>query len=257
MHSSVLQTIWLSDDVARIDFETVLDWHEDHQMLKVAFPVDINATRATYECQYGSVERPTHKNTSWDAQKFEVCGHKFADLSEGNYGVALMNDCKYGYDIHDGVMQLSLLRSPTYPDETSDRGESSCIETRYSHQWSLHQSDTVRLAYDLNNPMTAVPACGKEDTLPDSYTPVMIDRSNILCEVFKEAEESDCLILRLYEVSNTRTDAVLQLHFDVQDAWLCDMNENPIEACAVENGRIRCSFRGFEILTLKVKPLDR
>ena len=257
MHSSVLQTIWLSDDVARIDFETVLDWHEDHQMLKVAFPVDINATRATYECQYGSVERPTHKNTSWDAQKFEVCGHKFADLSEGNYGVALMNDCKYGYDIHDGVMQLSLLRSPTYPDETSDRGESSCIYSLYSHQGSLHQSDTVRLAYDLNNPMTAVPACGKEDTLPDSYTPVMIDRSNILCEVFKEAEESDCLILRLYEVSNTRTDAVLQLHFDVQDAWLCDMNENPIEACAVENGRIRCSFRGFEILTLKVKPLDR
>ena len=255
MHSTVRQTVWLSDDVARIDFETLLDWHDEHQMLKVAFPVDVNAARATYECQYGSVERPTHKNTSWDAQMFEVCGHKYADLSEGNYGVALLNDCKYGYDIHDGVMQLSLLRCPTYPDETADHGESACTYSLYPHGGSLHRSDTVRLAYDLNNPMTALPTTGETDRLPVSYAPVSVDCPNVLCEVCKEAEESDCLILRLYEVSNTRTDAVLQLHFDVQDAWLCDMNENPIAPCTPDGeGRIRCTFRGFEIQTLKLRP---
>ncbi|MBQ8310970.1 MAG: alpha-mannosidase, partial [Clostridia bacterium] len=112
MSSTVTQTIWFYDDLERIDFETVADWHEHHQMLKAAFPVDINADHATYEIQFGAVERPAHFNTSWDQARFEVCAHKYADLSEGGYGVAIMNDCKYGHDIHDGLIQLSLLRSP-------------------------------------------------------------------------------------------------------------------------------------------------
>ena len=128
MDSTVTQTLWLYDDVERIDFDTDLNWKQRHQMVKAAFPVDVNSDRATYEIQYGSVERPTHKNTPWDAMKFEVCAHKFADLSEGNYGVALLNDCKYGHDIHDGEMVLSLLRSPTYPDPNgSDLGKSSSL----------------------------------------------------------------------------------------------------------------------------------
>ncbi|MBQ7347644.1 MAG: hypothetical protein IJW55_06770 [Clostridia bacterium] len=95
-NSTIEQTVWLYDDIDRIDFDTHVDWHERHQMLKAAFPVDIDSDRATYDIQYGSIERPTHKNTSWDAMKFEVCAHKFADLSEGDYGVTMFNDCKYG-----------------------------------------------------------------------------------------------------------------------------------------------------------------
>jgi alpha-mannosidase len=123
MKSTVTQTIWFADGTTQIDFETVADWHERHQMLKAVFPVDINTDKATYEIQFGTVERPTHSNTSWDRARFEVCAHKYADLSEGGWGVSLMNDCKYGHDIHDGVMQLSLLRSPTYPNPEADQGE--------------------------------------------------------------------------------------------------------------------------------------
>ena len=94
----------------RLDFDTEVDWHEHHKFLKVAFPVDVHASRATYEIQYGHLERPTHVNTSWDVARFEVCAHRWADLSEPGYGVALLNDCKYGYDIHGNVMRLSLLR---------------------------------------------------------------------------------------------------------------------------------------------------
>ncbi len=99
-----------------------MEWHETNRLLKVAFPVDVRSLRATYEIQYGHVERPTHANTSWDVARFEVCAHKWADLSEPGYGVALLNDSKYGYDISGNVIRLSLLRATTWPDPEADRG---------------------------------------------------------------------------------------------------------------------------------------
>ena len=99
MDCAIEQTIWFYSDMKKIDFETNIDWHQINQVLKVSFPVDVNSDHATYEIQFGTLDRPTHTNTSWDKAKYEVCGHKFADLSEGDYGVSLMNDCKYGYDI--------------------------------------------------------------------------------------------------------------------------------------------------------------
>ena len=110
--STITQTMRLASGSRRLDFDTEVDWHEHHKFLKVAFPVDVLASRATYEIQFGHLERPTHANTSWDVARFEVCAHRWADLSEPGYGVALLNDCKYGYDIHGNVMRLSLLRSP-------------------------------------------------------------------------------------------------------------------------------------------------
>lgn len=105
-----------------IDFDVDADWQEHHIFVKTAFPVDVLSDKATYEIQYGSIERPTHKNTTWDAAKFEVCAHKWADFAEYDYGVAMMNDCKYGYDIHDGVMRLSLIKCGTYPNPEADLG---------------------------------------------------------------------------------------------------------------------------------------
>ena len=129
MKSTVTQTIWFTDGSKQIDFETVADWHQQHQMVKVAFPVNINSDKATYEIQFGTLERPTHENTSWDRAKFEVCAHKYADLSDGGYGVSLLNDCKYGHDIHGSTMQLSLLRCATWPNPEADQG---VIEFTYS-----------------------------------------------------------------------------------------------------------------------------
>ncbi|HUJ64019.1 MAG TPA: glycoside hydrolase family 38 C-terminal domain-containing protein, partial [Acidimicrobiales bacterium] len=120
--STISQTMRLASGSRRLEFHTEVDWHERHRFLKVAFPVAIRAGRATYEIQHGHIERPTVANTSWDVARFEVCGHRWADLSEPGYGVALLNDGKYGYDIRGNVMRLSLLRGPGYPDPEADQG---------------------------------------------------------------------------------------------------------------------------------------
>ena len=123
----------------RLEFHTEVDWHERHRFLKVAFPVAVRSTRATYEIQHGHIERPTVANTSWDEARFEVCGHRWADLSEAGYGVALLNNCKYGYDIRGHVMRLSLLRAPGYPDPEADQG-------RHHFAYALlpHEGDSGR-----------------------------------------------------------------------------------------------------------------
>ena len=120
--STIVQDMILYGNSRRIDFETTVDWHEDHRLLKAAFELDIRSTRAVYDIQFGHVERPTHYNTSWDQARFEVTGHKWADISDSGYGVSLMNDCKYGYNAKDSTLKLSLLKSAKFPDTEADMG---------------------------------------------------------------------------------------------------------------------------------------
>ena len=253
MRSTITQTVWFYDGTTRIDFETVADWHNRHQMLKAAFPVEINADKATYEIQFGTVERPTHKNTSWDAARFEVCAHKYADLSEGGYGVALMNDCKYGHDIHNGVIQLSLLRSPTDPNPEADQGKITFTYALMPHTGTLADAGIAKEAYYLNYPMTALAASGDKDTLPLSFSLVATDAENVICETVKRAEREDATILRLYECQNKRTTATLSLGIPVHEAYLCDMMERELHPLPVADGSITLPFRGFEIHTVKIK----
>ena len=222
-------------------------------MLKAAFPVDVNSSRATYEIQYGTTERPTHKNTSWDSARYEVCAHRFADLSEGGYGVALLNDCKYGHDIHDGVMTISLLRGPTYPDPVADMGISSFTYSLLPHEGGFDAPALYAEAYALNSPMVAVRATGSESTLPTSYSVVASNRSNVLCEVVKEAEDDKDTVLRAFECGNTKTVATLRFGFDVKEATLCDMSENVIEALDVVDNSVTLTFKPFEIHTIKIR----
>ncbi len=253
MHSKITQTIWFCDGTTRIDFDTVADWHDKHQMLKAAFPVDVNSDKATYEVQFGTVERPTHKNTSWDAAKFEVCAHKYADLSEGDYGVSLMNDCKYGHDIHDGVIQLSLLRSPTDPNPEADQGKIPVIYSLVPHRGTLAETDIPVQAYYLNYPMTAVAATGEADTLPTAYSALSLDKDNVICETVKNAERGEGTVLRLYECKNRRTKAKLSLGIPAKQVFLCDMMERELSELPICNGAVELELKGFEILTLKVK----
>ena len=253
MKSTLTQTVWFYDDIAKIDFETVADWHNQHQMIKAAFPVDIYADKATYEIQYGHIERPTHKNTSWDAAKFEVCAHKYADLSDGGYGVAILNDCKYGYDIHDGVMQLSLFKTPTSPNEIADQGEIVFTYSLCPHAGTFAQSDIPALAYDLNNPMIAVKAMGDSDILPVRYAAVSASDENVLCEVVKESECGDDTVLRFYESANKRTQTEITFGFHASKCYLCDMMENELEELPIVGGKVSVNLHGFEILTFKVK----
>lgn len=252
MKSKITQTVWFSDENTKIDFETVADWHQKHQMVKAAFDVDINADKATYEIQFGTIERPTHCNTSWDKAKFEVCGHKYADISEGGYGVSLLNDCKYGHDIHGSVMQLSLFKSPTDPNPEADQGEIVFTYSLYPHANKLCDSDAPRLAYYLNYPMTAIKACGESDILPSSFSALTVNCDNVICETVKEAEEGTDTIIRLYECKNVRTNAELSVGLDAKKCYLCDMMENIIEELPITNSKVSVKLSGFEIATLKL-----
>lgn len=252
-NSTITQTIWFNDFSAQIDFETRVNWQEKHKMLKTVFPVDILADKATYDIQFGSIERPTHKNTSWDEARFEVCAHKYADLSDGGYGVSLMNDCKYGYDIHDGVMQLSLLRSPTDPNPVADIGEHSFTYSLCLHEGTLAQSDTVRRAYMLNVPMIAIPASGDADNIPTEFSAITLDCDHAACETVKAAEDGEGTVIRIYEYRNIRDKLTITTAIPFKKAYLCDLLEREICELPVENGKIKCPVKGFEILTVKLK----
>ena len=251
--SLLTETVWFYDRIRRIDFETEVDWHERHQMLKAAFPVDVQADRATFEIQFGRIERPTHFNTSWDQARFETCAQKYADLSDGGYGVSLINDCKYGHDVHDGVIEISLLRSPTYPDPEADQGKHCFTYSIAPHCGTLDESDTVRFAYELNDPMTAWPASGTETTVPVELSAVECDAKNVVIETVKAAEDGSGTIVRLYECANKRTRTALKFGLPASKVFLCDLMENESEELPLSNGRTEYTFGNFEIVTLKLR----
>ncbi len=250
--SKIIQTIWFWDNIAKIDFDTVADWHQHHMMVKAVFPTNINSDKATYEIQFGTVERPTHKNTSWDRAKFEVCAQKFADLSEGGYGVSIINDCKYGHDIHGGDICLSLFKSPTYPNEVADQGEIPFVYSIYTHKGGFSQSDTTKLSYYTNYPLTAVQASGDESIIPESYSAVTIDKENVICETIKESENGDGTIIRLYEAKNNRCHIKLSSDLKFQKAYLCDLMENEISELSVNDSCIELDVGCYEIITIKL-----
>ncbi len=251
--STIAQTVWFYDSLGKIDFETTVDWQERHEMLKAAFPVDVQTDKATFEIQFGNIERPTHFNTTWDQAKFETCAQKYADLSDGGYGVSILNDCKYGHDIHDGVIQLSLLRAPTYPDPEADHGIHMFTYSLCPHAGTLRESDTVKMAYYLNQPMTAISATGEKTVIPKEYAAVECDCPNIVCETVKAAEDGSGTILRFYECANKRTPARVTIGLPAKKVFLCDLMENVLEEIPVSNGLFRHTFANFEILTIRVE----
>lgn len=254
LHSKLVQRIYLYDDIPKIDFDTWIDWREEHLLLKAAFPVAINAQRATYEIQFGCVERPTHENTSWDAAKFEVCAHKYADLSEYGYGVSLLNDCKYGYDIHDGVMRLTLLKCATYPNPDADREEHSFTYSLFPHQGDYRDAGTIQEAYNLNLPMYALPIAEQTGSLPDEFSLVTCSHPNVLIETVKPAEDGDGIVLRLYESCGGRAKTDLCFGFPVAEVEVCDLLENAMKKAVITQNQIALELTPFEIATIKIKP---
>lgn len=253
MDSTICQTIILYHDIPRIDFKNRIDWKEKQVLLKVAFPVDIHSEKATYEIQYGNVERPTHWNTSWDYARFEVCGHKWADLSEDDYGVSLLNDCKYGYDIKDGVIRLSLLKSAVYPNKNADNEIHEFTYSLYPHAGGWRCSKTIQMAYSLNCPLYGCLEQAHCGVLPATMSMVDINRENIQLEVVKKAEDSDDIIIRLYECYNRRTKAVLCFFKELSQVWECDLMENELHRIPVTGNRFEFEILPYEIKTFKLK----
>ena len=252
-NSKIVQTIFVYEHLDRIDFDTFIDWKESHLVLKTKFPVDVNANKATYDIQFGSVERPTHKNTRWDAARFEVCAHKYCDFSEYGYGVSLLNDCKYGHAIHDGIMSLTLLKCGTFPDPTADKCEHRFTYSLCPHSGDYREAGIIQKAYELNVPMTAVKVSGNKGTLPCEYSLLTADKENVIFETAKKSEDGDDIILRGYECFNKRTDVTLTLGVPVKSAYICDMLENEETEIPVIDSKISLTFKPFEIITVKLK----
>jgi len=246
MNSKIKQKIHIYEDINRIDFETEVDWQERNIFLKVAFPVDVHSQKATYEIQYGNVERPTHWNTSWDLAKFEVCAHKWADLSEDDYGVSLINDCKYGYDIKDGVMRLSLIKSPTWPYPEADLGHHEFKYALYPHQGNWKDGKTVQQAYSFNAPMYSTLREPRGGLLPRELSFIKVDQENVIMEVVKRAEAGSETIVRIYEAYNRRSTVNVQCVKRLVSAFETDLNEENIE-------EIQCIGRGF---SFEIKPYE-
>jgi alpha-mannosidase len=254
--SRIKQRIVIYADTPRIDFETWVDWHEKHKLLKVVFPVDVNTDKARYDIQFGNIERPTHTNTSWDFAKFEVCAHKWADISEGNFGVSLMNDCKYGYSVRGSVMQLSLLRSQKEPDPQADMGEHEFTYSLMPHSGGYIEAETVRLAYELNAPLRVMRG-GSVDDPVRSF--VSVDAPNVILETVKRAEKEDAVILRLYECHNSRAKATVKIDLPFAKAYECGIMEDNLAEIAVhqpehqlDDRTITLDMRPFEIKTVKL-----
>jgi alpha-mannosidase len=212
------------------------------------------APQATYEIQWGNVQRPTHRNTSWDWARFETCAHKWVDLSEGNYGVSLLNDCKYGHDIHEHVMRITLLRSPTMPDPTADFGEHQFKYSLYPHAGTWDE-ETQREAYLLNNPIIVYRKQGKRGKKIDSNLPalIIVDKPNVIIETVKRAEDGDGIIVRLYESQRTRGQIQLQAGFALEAAWETNLLEENEVALHVENNSIWLDLKPYQIMTLRLK----
>jgi alpha-mannosidase len=252
--SEIIQRLTLYRDSRRIDFRTQVDWHERQVLLKVAFPVAVRSTRAAYDIQFGSIERPTHWNTSWDLARFETVGQKWADLSEGDYGVALLNDCKYGHDIKNNVMRLTLIKSAIKPDEQADQGWHEFTYSLLPHAGDWRQGGVVPAAYELNVPLLngTVPG-GQAGPLPPVYRFVEADSDHVIVETVKKAEGEEAWVVRAYEYKQSRSSEVtLNFGQAIRKAVECNLVEEEDRPVAYEGCSLRFPILPYEIKTFKV-----
>ncbi|MBQ7329437.1 MAG: alpha-mannosidase [Oscillospiraceae bacterium] len=251
MDCAIIQHIWLYTDDRRIDFDNQIRWNRQHQVLKVAFPLDLHATEATYEIQYGHIRRSTHQNTSWDAARFEVCAHKWADISENGYGVALLNDCKYGHSAQGSTLELTVLKAGTYPNPEADLGEHTFSYSLLPHTGSLYQADVIGQAYSFNQPLLCKPVEDSSGDLAETFSLASCDRKNIIIDTVKKAEADDGMILRLYDSFDMRCTANVTVADGFTKAFLCDMMESPLEQLPFDGHTVTVPVKNFEIITLK------
>lgn len=249
--STIKQKIALSSISDLVTFDTDVDWQENCIILKAEFDTDIMANYATYNIQFGNIERSTLNNTSYETAQFEVPFHKFYDLSEGDYGLSIINDCKYGGIVKERKMSLSLIRSPKYPYADSDKGEHKFAYHLLPHIGDYRQADTVNKAYNINNPLFAVKL--NSNTFEETeYSLISVDKKNIIVETIKPSENNNCLIFRLYEGFNAKTRAQIKLAKKAKQIFECDMLENDISIVAENTSDFDLQFSNYEIKTIKV-----
>jgi len=237
----------------RIDIKNDIDWHEHSQILKAEFPVDVNAVRATYEIQFGYLERPTVCNTSWDEVKFEVCAHKWADISDNGYGVAVMNDCKYGYSAKDSTLSLTMLRCGNSPNPEADKERHQFVYSILPHMGDFRQAEVVKEAYLLNNPLKVVGGASKNPEIPSRFS--LFTTSGAVLDTIKPAEDGDGWILRFYEPYNKTQRVCVSCGIEIEEVIPVNLMEEATEDLTVEKSGTQIFFdiKPFELISLRVR----
>ncbi len=249
--SKITQDMVLYKNSRRVDFVTNVAWIESHRILKAEFDVNVRSTKASYDIQFGHCERPTHWNTSWDYAKFEVCAHKWSDLSETGYGVALMNNCKYGYSTRDNRMQISLLRAPSMPDFTADRGKHTFTYSLYPHADSVSSGSDEILTMIKESLYLNVPASVLSGDLTEQRV-IKSDNDAVAIDAFKKAENKKGYVVRLHERSGGKHSITLTSDFRIKRYQEINLLEQPI-GDMVESSEIKTEFGNFEIKTFYIE----
>lgn len=245
--SSIRQVVRLDAGAKRLEFHTDVDWHESNRMLKVAFPVNARAMNATYEMQFAAVERPTHYNTPYDLARYEVPGHKWADLSEHGFGVALLSESKYGFSTFGNTMRLSLLRSSKRPDPQADIGRQSFAYAIYPHAEGWREAGVVAEGYRFNVPLLWLKGGGERRSFAS------VDEDMLVIDTIKKAEDFDAIILRLYEPHGARGLAKARVDLPFRSAVSCNILEEEGAALRTSGGAIDIPFLPYQIVSIKLK----
>lgn len=248
MNSEIEQDMILYAHSRRIDFVTEAEYHERHQLLKAAFPVDIRTTYGTFDVQYGNVRRPNHWNTSWDQAKFETVAHRFADLSEYGYGVSLLNDCKYGHDVKDNVLRITLIKAATYPDHSQDQGHHVFTYSLLPHDGDFVQGKTVQEASGLNMPLHVT--AGRTELPFESF--IAFDCECVELDAVKKTEDGRYIAVRFHDFTGGSHKLTLKTGFGWKRSCLCDLRERPLEDWkeSGDTGELSMTVKPYEIVTI-------
>jgi alpha-mannosidase len=254
--STISQRMILYGHTARIDFVTEVDWREKKTLLKVAFPLSVRARRATYEIAFGAIDRSTQESNPQDWARFEVPAHKWADLSQADYGVSLLNDAKYGYDAKGNVLRLSLLRSPACPDPNADQGLQQFTYSLLPHESTWQCADTVKEGVDLNVPLVAAKTAASGGRLPSQgsfLTVKAADGGPVVLSAFKSAEDGRGFIVRVYEPLGRDARVTVETGFEIAKAELVNFLEEPKGKIAHKAKSVTMDLAPWKIASLRLQ----
>jgi alpha-mannosidase len=252
-NSTFVRDVTVYAGVPRIDVKMTAEWHEKHILLKVAFPLSAHSDKAAFEIPFGSVERPTTRNTPAEQAQFEVPAQRWADISDSKHGFSLLNDCKYGYDAKGNVLRLSLLRSPEYPDPHADEGHHEFTYSLYPHSGGWKDALTIRRGYELNYKLISLPFGKHEGALPAEHSFVQAQADNVIITALKKAEDENALVVRFYEWAGKDSEVTIHLPPGAESAAETDLMEKPIGSAAVRDGGVTIHTKPYEIKTIKVQ----
>ena len=255
--SLIIQVISLEAGARQVEFDTFIDWHERAQVIKALFPFDLNTSEIRSEIQFGHVKRPTHRNTTWDRARFEASMHRWVDLSEADFGVALINDCKYAYDCHEQSVRLTLVRGSTFPSPDADIGEHRIRYGLFVHDGVADLAQVHRAAERFNNPVAVIGALQPAATAAadlGQFSFARVDVDNVTLETVKKAEKSDAVVVRVFEHANIRAEAVISFGIPVKNVRVVNlMEENPGKPLELKDNAVTLKLRPFEIATLLIE----